>query len=188
MKKLNILVTYYSLSGNTKKIAETISEAVSSNGHNVTVKSLSEITLQNFYEADLVFLGSACHDSDLAKLAIDFLEQIDQKPTFKLAGFVTHSTTMPVDTDRNRKLYDQWAGRCPETLERISKEKGFELLGYFHCQGVSIPPITEFIHNTIIPDEEEFKFFMEKLAGHPDEADLALAEDFARNVLGKVKE
>jgi len=47
-------------------------------------------------------------------------------------------------------MYEQWAGRCAETFERISRQKGFNLLGYFHCQGAPSPPIEEFIHNEIM--------------------------------------
>ena len=132
---------------------------------------------------DLVFLGSACHDADLATPVKMFLEAIPRSPSFKMAGFVTHATTMPTGGERDRELYEQWAGKCAESLERTSQEKDLEVLGYFHCQGAPSQPIEAFIHSTIIPDEEEWNEYVTEARKHPNEEDMEQAREFARAML-----
>ena len=181
--KLKILVTYFSLSGNTKKIAQAIYEELSSCGKEVYMKDLADITPIGLDEFDLVFLGSACHDADIAEPLKLFLGYLPNSPSFKMAGFVTHATTMPEGGKRNRELYQQWAGNCEETLGKISQQKGIDLIGYFHCQGIPSPPIAEFIHQEIIQEEDEWEDYYNEVRQHPNDVDLLEAKAFARNVL-----
>jgi flavodoxin len=179
---MNVLVAYFSLSGNTKKVGGAFTEELTSEGHQVTELDIIEISPKELQEFDLVFLGSACHDADLAEPVIEMLEKIDYVPNFKMAGFVTHATTMPDHTARNQRMYNQWAGKCIETFERLSAEKGFEFLGFYHCQGVPAPPIAEFIHREIIPDEQEWEEYFVEVKNHPSEEDLEDAKAFAREI------
>ena len=180
---MRIMVTCYSQSGNTRKIAEAIYEELSSNGQDVCLKDLDEVTPQDLEDYDLVFFGSACHDADLAEPLIMFLENLPDAPAFKMAGFVTHSTTMPEGGSRNRELYLRWAGKCEGTWHRISQLKGIHNLGYFHCQGKPSPPIAAFIHHEIIQDEDEWDAYYHEVVQHPNQADLEAARDFARGVI-----
>lgn len=174
------LVTYFSLSGNTKKIALAILEELESEGHQVQLEDVSEITLDTFNGFDLVFLGSACHDADLAEPVIKILGELPVPTTFKMAGFVTHATAMPDGGKRNEELYHQWAGKCEETFKRLSVEKEIPFLGYFHCQGIPTPPIADFIRKEIIPDEDEWEKYYSELVNHPNFEDFEKAKQFAR--------
>jgi flavodoxin len=180
---MKILVTSYSLSGNTKKIANAICEELDLHGIEVHNKNLAEITPNNFNEFDLIFLGSACHDTDLAKPVKDALQEISDTPIFKMAGFVTHATSMPEGGERNQEMYSQWAGKCSETFYKFSIEKGLDFLGYFHCQGMPSPPIAEFIHDEIIPEDEEWRKYIAESIDHPNDQDLDDARIFARKIL-----
>ena len=182
---MKILITYYSLTGNTAKVAHAIYEAVIALGYEATLSKLSNISAADMSSYDLVFLGSACHDTDLAKPAKRLLENIDESPTLKLAGFVTHATHMPEKDERARALYEQWAGNCIRTFQRISEEKQIAFLGYFHCQGAPSPPIETFIHTTIITDSQEWAEYSADMHEHPNEAALEKARVFARRVLDK---
>ena len=183
---MRILVTCFSLSGNTRKIALSIYEEFISHGQEVYYKDLAEISSISLDDFDLVFLGSACHDADLAEPIKLILENISGSPTFKMAGFVTHATTMPEGGDSNRGLYMQWAGKCEETFTKISQQTGIDLLGYFHCQGIPSPPIAEFIHNEIIQDDDEWDDYYAEVRQHPNEVDLEDAKAFARNVIASL--
>ena len=97
---MKILVAYYSETGNTAKIAGAIHTEVSSHGHKAHLKALGEVTIDALTAYDLVFLGSACHDADLARPVKRMLEQIPSSPTFKMAGFVTHASYTPEGGDR----------------------------------------------------------------------------------------
>ena len=183
--QLKILITYFTQTGNTEKIARAIYEEVLSQGHEVHLKRIDEITSEEFDVYDLVFLGSACHDADLAKPVKRILEGIAQSPSFKLAGFATHATYTPEGGERQRELYEQWAGRCAESFERTSQEKEIVLLGYFSCQGAPSPPIEAFIHSVIVPDEEEWEEYVVEMRKHPNEEDMEKARRFARAVLAQ---
>jgi flavodoxin len=183
---MNILIAYFSESGNTKMIAGALRESALEAGHSVVEKKITEINPDHLNDFDLVFLGSACHDADLAQPVKLLLNEVPPGPSFKLAGFVTHATTMPEGSERNKELFTRWAGKCEKTLKKASDQKGFELLGYFHCQGVPISPIAEFIHQEIIPDEEEWDDYINAVREHPNEEDLTQAKAFAQEVFKKV--
>jgi flavodoxin len=168
-----------------EKIARAIYEEVLSQDNDVHLKSIADITSDSFNAYDLVFLGSACHDADLAEPVKMILEAIAKSPSFKLAGYATHATNPPQGGERDQELYEKWAGRYSESFERTSQEKEIELLGYFSCQGAPSPPIEAFIHSEIIPDEEEWEVYITEVRKHPNEEDMAQARKFARAVLSQ---
>ena len=182
---MNILIAYFSQTGNTSRVAQAVYEEAISQGHEVHLKKIGEITSNSLNEYDLVFIGTTCHDADLAKPAKRILEGIASSPPFKLAGFVTHATQMPEDGERERELHETWAGNCIRTFEQTSEEKQIELLGYFHCQGAPSPPIETFIRNTIITNEDEWETYIEQVRKHPNKEDLQKAREFAGQVLTK---
>jgi flavodoxin len=182
---MKVLVVYYSETGNTAKIAGAIHGAASSHGHKAHLKALGEVTADALSAYDLVFLGSACHDADLARPVKRMLEQMPSYPVFKLAGFVTHASYLPEGGDWEEQVHEKWAARCALTLRQASQEKGIEFLGYYGCLGAPSPPIEQFIHNTIVTDEEEWKRYLKEVRGHPDDDDLRRAAEFAAQVLAR---
>ena len=180
---MKVLIAYFSLTGNTAQIACAIYQEILSREREVELKEIAEVEAETLDDYDLVFLGSACHDSDLAKPAKQLLEEISDAPTFKLAGFVTHATEMPGGGERAQALYERSAGACVCTFGRVSEEKRVEFLGYFHCQGAPSPPIERFIRNTIITDEQEWAAYSADVRQHPDQTDLEQARAFARQAL-----
>ena len=189
MNQLKVLITHFSQTGNTAQIARAISQEVSSRGHEVDLREIDQVTAESLNDYDLVYLGSACHDTDLAQPAKRLLEGIGDSPghtvfaTFKLAGFVTHATYMPQGGERAQALYERWAGNCVRTFCRVSEEKQIEFLGYFHCQGAPSLPIEAFIHNTIVMEDQEWATYIAAAREHPDKADLRQAREFAGRVL-----
>jgi flavodoxin len=183
VQQMKILIAYYTQTGNTEKIARAIFEETVSQKHEVHLRNIDDLEQANFKAYDLVFMGSACHDADLAEPVKIILDASAEAPPFKLAGFVTHATVPPEANERDRELYEKWAGRCAVTFEQMSHKKEIDLLGYFHCQGAPSPPIEEFIHNEIITDEGEWEDYIKEGREHPNEEDFAQAVDFARKVL-----
>ncbi len=182
---MKILIAYFSQTGNTEQVARAIHEEVLSGGHEAHLKRINEIASDSLNVYDLVFLGSACHDADLARPAKRILEGIAHSPTFKLAGFVTHATYLPEGGERERKIHEEWASRCVVSFNKASEEKRIGFLGYFSCQGAPSPPIEEFIHRTIVTDGDEWKEYIEEVRLRPNEEDLQNAREFARMVLSR---
>jgi flavodoxin len=179
---MKILVAYYSETGNTEKVARAIHNEVAG-GHDTRLCTVREITAEDVASYEVVFLGAPCHDSDLARPLKRVLESLPESPEFKLAGFFTHATYSLGAGPRSEELYEKWAGRCHRTFETVCQEKRIMFLGYFNCMGVPSPPITEFIHNVIITDEDEWRTYLPKIQMHPTEEDLRNARAFARKAL-----
>jgi flavodoxin len=182
---VKVLVSYFSQTGNTERVAKVICKAVQSQGHEGDLSPVSEIAADSLAGYDLVFLGSACHSADLAQPVKQLLTGIPSSPTYKLAGFVTHSTVMPEGGERERELHERWASKCVKSLNQASEEKGIDFLGYFSCQGAPSPPIEMFIHNTIVTDDDEWKVYIDEVKKHPTQDDLEKAKEFALGALSK---
>lgn len=180
---MRILVAYLSETGNTEQVARAIGEAVSSQGHLVDLRAAGEVAAQALNGYDLVYLGSACHDTDLARPVQRLLSEIDDAPPFRLAGFVTHATEMPDQEGRARELYERWAGNCVRTFRRACAGKQIPFLGYFHCQGAPSAPIEAFVHRAILTDQHEWEAYLAQVRAHPTAEDLQRAREYARQVL-----
>jgi flavodoxin len=180
---MNILIAYYSETGNTAQVAQAIANETASQGHEVCLREVRAITADTLSAYDLIFLGSACHDADLATSVKQILDQIPRSPSFKLAGFATHASRTPEGRESQRELYERWASGCQRSFRQASHEKGIVLLGYFGCQGAPSPAIERFIHRTIVTDEDEWKVYVDEARKHPDKEDLRKAKGFARKVM-----
>ncbi|MHA1362366.1 MAG: flavodoxin family protein [Candidatus Freyarchaeota archaeon] len=62
---MKILVTYFTLTGNTEKIAKAIYDEVSKE-HEADLKKIDEVNPDTFNGYDLVFVGTPAHAGDLA--------------------------------------------------------------------------------------------------------------------------
>lgn len=182
---MKILVAYFSETGNTKKIAEAIGEEATASGHEVALKAVGEVNESQMADYDVIFVGSTCHSADVAAPLRNILDSIPEGSKFKLAGFVTHSTVMPEGGTWQKEMYERWAGRCPATFDAAAKEKGIELLGFFHCQGAPSAPIEAFIRSTIISDKKQWAEYIEDARRHPTAEDIEAAREFARSALAK---
>jgi len=183
---MRILITYFTHSNNTKEIAESIFDELEDQNHEVDIERIENVKPESLNEYDLVFIGSACHHADVGAPVKALLKEISHSPPFKMAGFVTHATKMAEGGERNKELYQRWAGKCVKTFTQVCEEKSIEFLEYFHCKGIPIPPIADFIHQEIILDEEEWEEYKEEIKTHPDEFDLLNAKAFAKSVLSKL--
>ena len=69
---MNVLVTYYSQSGNTEKIAKAICEEAART-HNAELKKLENISPDDVAGYDFIFIGSPLHSGSLAAPVKDCL-------------------------------------------------------------------------------------------------------------------
>ena len=181
---MKILVTYFSKTGNTKLIAEAIHQ-ITSRDNDSTLKDFKNLKAKELDGYDLIFLGSACHHSNLAPPVLKFLKKVPKSSDFKLAGFVTHSTYPPEGSERNAELFEEWAGKCEKTFEKLHAETSINYKGFYRCMGKPSKPIEIFIHKRIITDEEEWPEYLEIVKKHPSEIDVENAKKFAEKILSQ---
>lgn len=178
-----ILVTYYSLSNNTRLLANTLSDYLSDQ-HTVTVSEIVSQNPSSLDEYDLVIVGSPCHDSDLAVPVKCFLQQIPSNQSIKLAGFYCHATYRRNDSHpRAQQMFDRWAAKGLYSFRKFSVEKNIDLLGVFNCMGAPSPEIMEFIHREIIPYEEEWSVYRDEVMLHPTITDLDELVEFMERII-----
>ena len=172
--QMKVLIAYYSETGNTERIARAIYDEVSMK-HNTDLKRVDEITVDTLSDYDFVFLGSACHSTDLASPVKRILDAIPNSPKFKLAGFFTQATSSGG--------FNRWASRCISSFQETSKEKRIDFKGYYNCQGFPSPPIQEFIKRAIVTSPDAWKEYIKEVMKHPTLKDLQKAKEFATKIL-----
>jgi len=181
---MRVLVAYYSETGNTEKVARAIYEEASEE-HEADLKRVDEITTDTLNEYDVVFLGSACHSTDLASPAKRILVALPNSPRFKLAGFFTHATYTSKGSGSQHMLFNRWVSNCIMSFQEVSKEKQIDFKGYFSCQGAPSPPIQDFIKREIVTSPDKWKEYIEEVMKHPTPEDLQKAGEFTRKILSQ---
>ena len=107
METLKILISYFSDTGNTAKVALAILDQGLSERHEVHHIEIRKSSPEKLKAYDLIFMGAPCHDADLAGPIKQLLEQIPNSSTFKLAGCVTHESYSPDEVEREREVFIQ---------------------------------------------------------------------------------
>ncbi len=172
-RRKEVLVTYFSQTGNTEKIARAISEeAFQAKG--TDLKKLEDVSPDDVSGYDFIFIGGPIHASNLSGPVKTFLEDIQSGTGQKIAGFITHCA--PSYTDQELDGFT-------EPIETACQEKGMEYKGCFNCQGALIETLYDFIKNELNLSEEEWEEWISQMEGHPNEDDAANAKAFARDVL-----
>jgi multimeric flavodoxin WrbA len=72
---MKVLIAYYSETGNTVQVAQAIGAGMASQGHEVCLMGIGAVAADTLSAYDLVILGSACHDADLATPVKQILDQ-----------------------------------------------------------------------------------------------------------------
>ena len=124
---MKIAIRYYTKTGNTKKLAESIGSAI-----NVEAKTIDEPLTE---DVDLLFLGSAVYAAGIDKRVKEFIESINMN-----VGEVVNFSS---------------AALIESTYKQVKKQveaKGLKMSeNEFHCRGAF-----EFVHRSH-PDETDLK-------------------------------
>lgn len=171
---MKVLVSYFSQSGNTAKIAQGIYEEAA-RANEADLKKLEDLGAGDFAGYDVVFIGSPLHSANLAAPVKEFLTNIQAGSGQKMAGFITHFAPAYPNQDM--------AG-FTEPIKAACKEKNIEYKGCFDCQGVLTESLHEPVKQKLGLSDEAWAGMVEQMTGHPDEADVAKAKAFAGKVLG----
>jgi len=155
----NILVAYYSLTGNTKKIAEAIFEALP---QPKTIKPMADV--QSLAEYDLIFAGFPVQSHSVPYKAERFLQSIPKGK--KIALFSTHGSLTGSRLSR-------------EAIEHaVVVSSQAKLISTFSCRGKVSAQALEVLSRS--PEHEAWVDMAASASTHPNEHDLEEARAFAR--------
>ena len=160
---MKALVAYQSLSGNTKKVAEAIFEAIS---HEKETKELGQVA--NLEGYDLVFVGFPIMGFGPSPEVTGFLA--NQAAGRDVALFITHAS--PEDSE---PLQD-WLQKCRNSAASTN------LKGMFHCQGELSEQIADFMAKSGDAKLVEWAKDRQSTAGQPDATRLQRARDWAKKL------
>ncbi len=157
-----ILVAYFSLTGNTKKVAQAIYETLRGDK---TIKPTDEV--EELRDYSLIFIGFPVHSHGVPPKVESFLKKIPERK--KIALFSTHGAIAGSRLSR-------------EALEHaaVAASKA-KILGIFSCRGKVSMQAKE-----IFSKSPEHRLWSEMAASaqtHPNEGDLEEAKSFARRVM-----
>jgi flavodoxin len=159
---MKILVTYFTKSGNTEKVAQAIYQAI---GAKKEIVPLKEAKNPDGY--DIIFCGFPVHAHSVPVPVQNFIKSIP--PGKKLAFFVTHGSLRGGDL-------------AVTAIEHaISLASKLKLLGTFGCRGKVDPKLIEALLKQ--PEHRAWAETAKSAASHPDESDLEDARQFAKKTL-----
>ena len=166
---MKILITYYTETGNTEKVAKSIGEGIS--GESPTVKAIKDVDVNSVADYDLVFLGAPVQGNSIPKVTKNFLKACPEN--CKVALFSTHGNS-------EQSLY---AGFF-KAGNKISGKKNITIVETFDCIGeIKNEQVIQML-KTAMPDKVEDMLKSNK--GHPNESDLAKAKEFGKKVIEKL--
>jgi flavodoxin len=105
-------VIYYSIGGNTRKVAEAIAEEVGTKARDIK-------TVEAVDGKSVIMLGTGCYGAVLVKDIVDFIER-NQLQGRKVALFTTSAFGMSKEV---------------EIIENQLKNKGVDVIARFNCGG-----------------------------------------------------
>jgi flavodoxin len=172
--EFKILVTYFSQTGNTEKIAQSICDGCE--GEEVEIKPIKDVNPSMLNEYELVFLGSGIYASRVNKSLSDLIKAATRLPS-KLVFFCTHASL------------DSYQDGF-KVVKRNIKDTEVEIVGSWDCMGenLGIPESTRQAMLKRLPPEQrkQAEAHQENLKSHPNKEDLENAKEFAQSLIQKL--
>jgi flavodoxin len=162
----SILVTYYSVTGNTKLVAQAIHDALPEPKE---IKPIDEVADLSPYS--LLFVGFPVMSHSVPYKAEVFLRRIPVRS--KVALFCTHGSLTGSSLAREALEYATVC--CSQT----------EIIGTFTCRGKVSHSALEALKKS--PEHEAWAEMAASATTHPDAADLEDARSFAKWILTLVR-
>jgi flavodoxin len=165
---MKTLVTYYSESGNTEKVAKAIYE-----GLEATENEIAKISEEkSFDDDDVIFVGFPVHGSSVPPKVEKCIKCIPEGKM--LAFFGTHGSLRGGPLAISAFHY------------AITLAPKANIIGTFGCRGEVKASLLEGLMN-----KAEYRFWAleaQSATGHPDDADLEDAKQFAEQMLVKAEQ
>jgi flavodoxin len=170
---MKFLVTYWSKTGNTQKVAEAIFNALPSEK---SLKPLDEV--ENLDEFDLTFLGFPVMQFGVPAAAKQFIA--DKTPGKQIALFVTHAMLSEGDDTVQQAMLAKELDKCCSAFSQST------LMGFFHCQGELSEAMANELLSGNIPMLVQFAAMRPLTIGHPNRSELDEAGKFALKMVSQL--
>ena len=158
---MKTLVTYYTQTGNTEKVARAIYETIGAPKDLLPVKEV-----KNPDDYNLIFCGFPVHAHSVPLSVQEFIKAIPAAR--KLALFVTHGSL------RGGELATAAIEHATSLASKL------KVLGTFGCRGKVDPKVIEALLKQ--PEHRAWAETAKSAASHPDESDLEDARHFAQMI------
>lgn len=164
---MKALVTYYSDTGNTKKVAEAIYDGIKE----ATKDIIPLADVGSVDEYDVVFCGFPVQAHSMPPKVAAFIKGLPEGT--KIAFFATHGSL------RGGELAISAFYEATKLASRLNT------LGTFGCRGKVKGSIIEALMKKM--EHKPWALEAQSAAGHPDQADLEDARGFADTMITKVR-
>ncbi|MBD3212851.1 MAG: hypothetical protein GF311_09605 [Candidatus Lokiarchaeota archaeon] len=168
---MKILITYFSNTGNTEKVANAMKDALSD--QEIDLFKAKEMNPQNLNNYDIVILGSGIYAGKINRSILDLMKRADQIPS-KFILFNTHASLEHYQHSFKR-------------VKKIISNAGAEVIGEWDCRGDNIGLPKEIIEQRLasLPPEERKKAekSQKDLKGRPNNEDLNNAKKFITSII-----
>jgi flavodoxin len=172
IETVKTLVTYYSQTGNTEKIAKAIFKSIKNNKH---LMRISDVTDPDNY--DLMFVGFPIINFEPVRQAKEFIIKYSKGKTIAL--FTTMSLTAVPFDEQMKKLYYLTLSNCKESAKESN------LLGIFDCPGELSESTANALLESPDPMRRMFGSMRGLTVGFPNEKNMSDAEKFGVEIFDK---
>ena len=169
---MKVLVTCFSQSGNTEKIATAICEEASKAAV-VDLKKIEDITPDMVAGYDCIFMGAPLHSGSLAAPVQACLKALKATSGQQMAGFITHMA--PAYPEQDMEAFE-------EPMKTACKEKGIQYRGCFDCQGFLEEKMHGIVQKKLGLDDDAWGDMVKQMTGRPNQEDLDNAKAFVRSL------
>jgi len=171
---MKTLVTYFSQTGNTKKIAKAIYDTISGEKE---IKTLKEVESLDDY--DCTFIGFPVQNDKPHPNGTKFMKK--KAVGKKIALFVTHATAQGLPKEYIPEgLVEKTLTNCKNSAARS------ELVGFYECQGELSENVANWLLGMDDPILQGFGKIRSLTIGHPDETEVANARKFTTEIMEKI--
>jgi len=171
---MKILITYFSNTGNTEKVAISLKEGLE--GEDVDLVPINNVTPSSLKNYDLIFLGSGIYASRVNKALSELISAADELSS-KFVFFCTHASL------------DSYQDGFKIVKRKLNKTTS-EIIDTFDCMGdnIGIPEATrKAMLEKLPPDQKkQAEEHQKTLKGRPIASDLERAKNFAKALIKKL--
>ncbi|OFX84015.1 MAG: hypothetical protein A2W99_03305 [Bacteroidetes bacterium GWF2_33_16] len=169
---MKTLVTFYSQTGNTEKVAHSIFDVIDGEKQ---LKTLDKV--KNLDGYDLIFIGFPIYNFEPIDKAKDFL--LNKIKGKNVILFITLSLTAAPKSELTDNLYYTTVKNCKNYCSTGN------LLGFFDCPGELSAKTAEALLKSNNPELQMFGAMREFTIGYPTKNNLLDAQKFALNKLAE---